>query len=80
VGCEECVEWCQFRALSVPEDVCVVDYARCVGCGQCTTRCATEALSLERRPESEILPLPLDRKEWMAQRARERGISLSDIL
>jgi electron transport complex protein RnfB len=80
VGCEECVEWCQFRALSVPEDVCVVDHTRCVGCGQCTTVCPPEALSLERRPESEILPLPLDQREWMAQRAEERGISLSDIL
>jgi electron transport complex protein RnfB len=51
VGCEECVDRCQFGALSVPEDTCVVDYLRCVGCGQCTTVCATEALRLELRPE-----------------------------
>jgi electron transport complex protein RnfB len=80
VGCEECVDRCQFGALSVPEDTCVVDYARCVGCGQCTTVCATEALRLERRPESERLPAPLDQKEWMAQRAEVRGISMTDLL
>ncbi|MDH4209207.1 MAG: 4Fe-4S binding protein [Anaerolineae bacterium] len=80
VGCGDCVERCQFGALSVPEDVCLVDYARCVGCGQCTTVCPSEALRLERRPESEILPVPLDQKEWMSQRAEGRGISLSDML
>jgi len=80
VGCEECVGRCQFGALSVPEDVCVVDYSRCVGCGQCTTVCATEALRMERRPESERLPLPLDQKDWMARRATERGLSLSDMV
>jgi electron transport complex protein RnfB len=80
VGCGECVERCQFGALSAPDDLCVVDYSRCVGCGQCTTVCATEALRLERRPEGEILPPPLDHREWMVRRAEGRGISLSDIL
>ena len=80
VGCGDCVERCQFGALSIPDEVCMVDNPRCVGCGQCSTVCSTEALTLERRPDSEILPLPLDNEEWMAQRARERGISLSDIL
>jgi electron transport complex protein RnfB len=80
VGCEECVDRCQFGALSLPDDTCVVDYSRCVGCGQCTTVCATEALRLEMRPESERLPLPVNQKEWMAQRAEVRGISMSDVL
>jgi ferredoxin len=80
VGCGACADRCQFGALSVPEDVCVVEYARCVGCGQCTTVCPTEALRLERRPEGDILPLPLDQREWMTRRAEGRGISLSDIL
>lgn len=79
VGCGDCAERCQFGALSVPGDVCVVDYARCLGCGQCVTVCPSEALRLERRPDAEILPMPLDHDEWMAQRANERGISLSDI-
>jgi ferredoxin len=79
VGCGDCIERCQFGALSVPGDVCVVDYARCVGCGQCATVCPSEALRLERRPDAETVAVPLDHEEWMAQRAQERGISLSDI-
>ena len=80
VGCGECVERCQFGALSVPDDMCVVDYACCVGCGQCATVCPSEALVLERRPESEEPPLPQDRKEWMARRSEARGINLSEVL
>ena len=37
-------------------------------------------LSLERRPEDQIPPVPADLKDWMAQRAEERGIPISDIL
>jgi len=80
VGCEDCVERCQFEALSVLEEVCVVDYARCVGCGQCTTVCPSDAVRLERRPEGEVPLPPADRKEWMSERAKERGIAISDIL
>jgi len=80
IGCGECVQQCQFKALSVPEDVCQVDEARCVGCGQCTTVCPTDAISLERLPEGESSPPPADFKEWLDERAEERGISLQDIL
>ncbi len=80
IGCEDCVEHCQFGALSVPEDVCLVDYSRCVGCGLCATVCPSDALYLERRPEGEVPPPPTDIKEWMVQRAHERGISISDVL
>jgi electron transport complex protein RnfB len=80
IGCGECVQQCQFKALAVPEQVCEIDLARCVGCGQCTTVCPTGAIYLERRPEDEVPPLPADRKAWLAERAETRGISLQDIL
>jgi hypothetical protein len=35
---------------------------------------------MERRPEGEVAPPPADIKEWMSQRARERDISIFDIL
>jgi ferredoxin len=80
IGCGDCVERCQFGALAVPEDICEVDDVRCVGCGVCTVVCPADALQLERRPEGEALPLPADVKDWTAQRAEERGISLDDML
>jgi Pyruvate/2-oxoacid:ferredoxin oxidoreductase delta subunit len=80
IGCEDCVERCQFGALSVPEEVCVVDDVRCVGCGVCATVCPTEALHLERRPEGEVAPPPANVKEWGQRRAEQRGISLAEVL
>jgi Fe-S-cluster-containing hydrogenase component 2 len=59
--------------------VCIVDNARCVGCGQCVTVCRTGALQMARRPEGERVPLAADRKAWAVHRAQERGISLADI-
>lgn len=77
VGCGACVERCQFGALTVPEDTCIVDPIRCVGCGLCAAACTTGALHLERRTDGE--PLPANLLEWMAQRAKERGIRIENI-
>ncbi len=73
-GCGDCVARCQFGALAVPDDLCLVDAGCCVGCGLCVTTCPTEALSLARRAEGEISPLPENREDWMAQRAQARGL------
>jgi electron transport complex protein RnfB len=83
-GCGDCLERCQFGALALAaehdfrggDDVCVVDVGCCVGCGLCATVCPSEALHLERRPEGEIPPPPANFADWMAQRARARGLSL----
>ncbi len=79
-GCRDCVDCCQFAALSVPGDTCTVDLARCVGCGLCATVCPTGALHLERRPAGEVPPPPKDIKEWGMERAEQRGISLAEVL
>lgn len=78
-GCGDCIERCQFGALSVPEEVCVVEPLRCMGCGLCATVCPTGALGLERLPEGELSPLPADRQEWNERRSQARGISISDL-
>jgi ferredoxin len=80
VGCGDCVDECQFGALSLLEGTCIVDGARCVGCGVCAAACATGALTLERRPEGEVGPPPRDIKAWSVERAAERGVSLSEVL
>jgi hypothetical protein len=46
----------------------------------CAIVCPVDALQLERRPESEAQQMPADIKEWMNQRAEERGISMADVL
>ncbi len=78
-GCGDCLQRCQFGALSLPEDVCQVERARCVGCGLCAPMCPTGALQLERRPAGETPPVPDDIEGWMKQRAAERGLVLEEI-
>ncbi|HET89144.1 MAG TPA: 4Fe-4S ferredoxin [Chloroflexi bacterium] len=80
IGCGDCIERCQFDALSLPGDLCQVDEVRCVGCGACAIICLADALSLERRIEDETPPLPTDIRDWTAQRADRRGIPLSEVL
>lgn len=75
IGCGDCLARCQFGALTLPDDRCVVDRGRCVGCGLCVSACPTGALHLERRPTGEVPPPPADIIDWMVQRARARGLT-----
>ncbi len=80
-GCESCFDRCQFHALSLDEDdICRVDLSRCVGCGVCVSACPSDALSLRRKPPAERTPLPQDRKAWLVERARSRGVSVEKVL
>lgn len=81
-GCETCIDFCQFNALSLePADPYIqISDTRCVGCGVCVPVCPDGALTLIRRPENEILPVPATHDEWLQQRADARGIDLKEVL
>ena len=78
IGCEACVESCQFDALSVVDGKALARYERCLGCGVCVSACPTGALRLERRPEGEVPEPPANRRAWLAERAAERGMPLEE--
>jgi ferredoxin len=65
IACGECLEACQFGALSLDASV-QVNEMRCVGCGVCVPVCPQGALSLVRR-DGESMP-PVDESEWRAAR------------
>jgi ferredoxin len=79
VGCELCLDRCQFDALYL-DQVARVDSSRCVGCGVCVPSCPEEALGLARRPEEDIEAPPIDPREWQRQRLTARGLPLDDPL
>jgi ferredoxin len=58
LGCGACVDVCQFRALSLADELALVDRQACMGCGVCLAHCPQEALSLLRDP-SQGEPLEL---------------------
>jgi electron transport complex protein RnfB len=79
-GCETCIERCQFGALSIPEDITVVDPKRCIGCGVCAVVCPEGALKIKRVETSEKPEQPANQLDWMTQRAIARDVDPSDIM
>jgi electron transport complex protein RnfB len=79
VGCELCVEWCQFDAIT-HTDLASVDADQCVGCGVCVVHCPEGAMELARRPTGDYPIPPTTLDEWRVDRAQARGIDLSSVL
>ncbi|UCG83312.1 MAG: 4Fe-4S dicluster domain-containing protein [Dehalococcoidia bacterium] len=65
-GCGECLEYCQFNAISLDESgqVAVIDSVKCMGCGVCEDMCPVTAITLERDPSKGE---PLDLAELTSQ-------------
>jgi len=47
VGCGTCVEECPSDALSLKDEIAIVDDDLCVECGLCVEVCPSDALSLD---------------------------------
>ncbi len=70
-ACGICLDRCQVHALDI-EETAIIN-KKCIGCGLCATTCPTGAIRMEKRHPEEMLPLPENEKEWMAQREEARG-------
>lgn len=79
IACENCISACQFGAIALDDGTIQIDRRRCVGCGQCVLNCSEGALTLVRRPEHEIKPVPATLHDWQAERAIVRGHPLEDV-
>jgi ferredoxin len=77
-GCEACLEYCQFDALTMEGDVMMVDGVRCVGCGVCVPHCDALAMTLVQREGVE--PPPVTEEEWMHIRAKYRGLDIESLM
>lgn len=54
-ACSVCVDRCQMQAVTLPNDVCIVNRDRCIGCGICVASCSPKAIHL-RMKEVESVP------------------------
>ena len=57
-GCGQCVEFCQFGALSLTDGTSSVSADDCMGCGVCVSKCEQGALSL-RADERNGIPMEI---------------------
>lgn len=48
VGCGECVDKCQFHAITLEKDAgrAQINFKRCMGCGVCEDQCPTDAITM----------------------------------
>lgn len=70
IGCQTCVDYCQFGALSIGSDgVMHVDHALCMGCGVCESKCPESGIALIAAPEKGV-PLEIE-KLMQAATARQ---------
>lgn len=49
LNCKSCIEYCNFKAFEIIDDVVNLDKERCYGCGVCVVHCPSTALCLEKR-------------------------------
>lgn len=72
IGCEACIERCQFNAMTMSEGVCVVDTKRCYGCGLCIPSCDSEALFMVQKSPEKRIPPPANDDAWREIRTKNR--------
>ncbi len=80
IKCGACQKRCQFHAITITDGGSKIDKRLCAGCGLCQVTCPSKAIWLERKPENQRLLPPVNNAEWMARRAKNRGINLGNVL
>lgn len=80
VGCEDCLQRCQFGALSIENNVAKVNPAFCMGCGLCKPTCPVEAISLIRKPEEQITPPPPNLEIMFTQIGKEKRRTMKVVV
>jgi Fe-S-cluster-containing hydrogenase component 2 len=50
---------------------------KCIGCALCVSACPTEAITMLRKPEEEVVAPPVDEAEWFQERGSNREVDFS---
>jgi electron transport complex protein RnfB len=53
IACKICEKACEFDAIHVVDNVAVIDYAKCTGCGKCAAKCPRHIISDANPPAVE---------------------------
>lgn len=56
-GCETCINRCQMDAISLEDNISVINRKRCIGCGNCVIVCPSEAIKLHKKEKLHIPPM-----------------------
>lgn len=56
-GCGTCIDRCQMDAISLVEDISIVNRKRCIGCGNCVFVCNDDAVQLKKKDRQHVPPM-----------------------
>ena len=71
-GCGICEdERCPVKAITITDDIALVNEAECIGCGLCVTGCPLEAIELIERKQ--LPAVPASTQEMAVKVLREKG-------
>jgi hypothetical protein len=71
IGCQECMPWCAFGAISLVNDKARIDPERCQGCGQCILVCPQGAVQIQWNQNSAIFQKKMVEYAYGALRGKE---------
>lgn len=75
IACGACLAVCPMDALeNTLEGEIRLDPMRCIGCGLCTSVCPTGAVTLNRKPQKELAPIPKNTTGTYLRLAAKRGL------
>jgi Na+-translocating ferredoxin:NAD+ oxidoreductase RNF subunit RnfB len=55
-GCEMCIDRCGMGAISMEDNVAVINHDRCIGCGVCGAVCVNDAHRMHKKDTPHIPP------------------------
>jgi H+/Na+-translocating ferredoxin:NAD+ oxidoreductase subunit B len=56
VGCGECIDICPVAAVTLEDDLAMVDENWCIGCGVCAAKCEFDAVNIIHRKDKDPIP------------------------
>lgn len=54
IGCSACISACAYDAITLIDDIAVIDAVKCVLCGACVQACPTEAIVIHKQVKADI--------------------------
>jgi Na+-translocating ferredoxin:NAD+ oxidoreductase RNF subunit RnfB len=48
IGCKLCMKNCEFDAITVDNNLAIIDYDKCTNCGKCATVCPTKVIRVQQ--------------------------------